>query len=269
MGFCWKPFGAEVHPTNRSRTLKHNLEAGKMRKQALLYFMITLTVSWSALASSSRMDDIHRIEDSAQIFQEIMGTPDHAIPQYLLDSAQCIAIVPSEMRFAFILGGNYGKGLVTCRSDKGWSAPVFLSISGGSVGFQAGGSSTDYILVFRGRRGLDKLFHDKFRIGGDASAAAGPVGRNAAAGTDIMLHAEILTYSRSRGVFAGVSLTGAVIKIDQTGNQSLYGANYASDDILDGKLGLPADANVLVQAVTKATRAPNSNPYSPATAKGH
>ena len=146
---------------------------------------------------------------------------------------------------------------------------MFLSISGGSFGFQAGGSSTDYILVFRGRRGLDKLFHDKFRIGGDVSAAAGPVGRNAAASTDILLHAEILTYSRSRGVFAGVSLTGAVVKVDQTGNTSLYGANYASDDILDGKLGLPTDASVLVQAVSKATRTGSYSASSAVPVKGH
>jgi lipid-binding SYLF domain-containing protein len=246
------------------------LEAGKMRKQALLYLMLTLGLTVSARASSSRMDDIHRVEDSAQIFQEIMDTPDRAIPQYLLDSAQCIAIIPSEMKFAFFLGGNYGKGLVTCRANKTWSAPVFLTISGGSVGFQFGGTSTDLILVFRGRRGLDKLLHDKFRIGGDVSAAAGPVGRNAAAATDILLRAEILTYSRSRGVFAGVSLTGAVVKIDQSGTRAMYDANYAPDDILDGKIPVPSDAVVLVKAVGKATRASELNSQNPASnSKGH
>lgn len=240
-----------------------------MRKQALLYIMMTLAFSFSARASSSRNDDIHRIEDSAQIFQEIMGTPDKAIPQYLLDSAQCIAIIPSEMKFAFFVGGNYGKGLVTCRGPKSWGAPVFLTLSGGSLGFQFGGSSTDLILVFRGRRGLDKLFHDKFRIGADVSAAAGPVGRSAQAGTDIELHAEILTYSRSRGVFAGISLSGAVVKPDNTGDDALYGPNVNKDDILDGKVGIPSDAMVLVQAVSKATHTPILGAPSPTvTAKG-
>ncbi len=237
-----------------------------MRKQALLCIVMTLALSWSARAGSNQIEDVHRVEDSAQIFQEIMGTPDRAIPQYLLDSAQCIAIIPSEMKFAFFLGANYGKGLVTCRNPNGWSSPVFLAISGGSLGFQFGGSSTDLILVFRGRRGLDKLLHDKFRIGGDVSAAAGPVGRNAAAATDIMLRAEILTYSRSRGVFAGVSLTGAVVKVDHTGNEAMYGGGYALEDILSGKVPTPSEVRVLVAAVTKATQSSNSNNPAPAVA---
>ncbi|MDR3674365.1 MAG: lipid-binding SYLF domain-containing protein [Acidobacteriota bacterium] len=227
-----------------------------MRKQAALYLLLTLALSLSARAGSTREDDIHRIQDSAQIFHEIMGTPDKAIPQDLLESAQCIAIIPSEMKFAFVVGGNYGKGLVTCRGVKSWSAPVFLTVSGGSLGFQIGGSSTDLILVFRGRRGLQKLLSDKFKIGGDASAAAGPVGRSAAAGTDVTLHAEILTYSRSRGVFAGISLSGAVVQPDDTGNAALYGRPANTEDILSGKTAIPPDAMVLVEAVSKATRTP-------------
>jgi SH3 domain-containing YSC84-like protein 1 len=225
-----------------------------MRKQATLYLMLTLALSLSARAGSTREDDIHRIQESAEIFREIMGTPDKAIPQDLLESAQCIAIIPSEMKFAFVVGGNYGKGLVTCRGVKSWSAPVFLAVSGGSLGFQIGGSSTDLILVFRGRRGLQKLLSDKFKIGGDASAAAGPVGRSAAAGTDVTLHAEILTYSRSRGVFAGISLSGAVVQPDDTGNAALYGGPANTEDILSGKTAIPPDAMVLVEAVSKATR---------------
>lgn len=227
-----------------------------MRKQATLYLMLTLALSLSARAGSTREDDIHRIQESAEIFHEIMGTPDKAIPQDLLESAQCIAIIPSEMKFAFVVGGNYGKGLVTCRGVKSWSAPVFLTVSGGSLGFQIGGSSTDLILVFRGRRGLQKLLSDKFKIGGDASAAAGPVGRSAAAGTDVTLHAEILTYSRSRGVFAGISLSGAVVQPDDTGNAALYGRPANTEDILSGKAAIPAEAMVLVEAVSKATRTP-------------
>jgi len=224
-----------------------------MRKRAILYLLMSLTLSLSARAVSTREDDIHRIEDAAQIFQEIMGTPDKAIPQELLHSAQCIAIIPGEMKFAFMVGGNYGKGLVTCRTANSWSTPFFLAVGGGSFGFQIGGSSTDLILVFLGRRGLTKLLSDKFKIGGDASAAAGPVGRSAAAGTDIMLHAEILTYSRSRGVFAGISLSGAVVQPDDTGNQALYGPGADRESILDGKVATPAEARVLVQAVSKAS----------------
>ncbi|HTS69895.1 MAG TPA: lipid-binding SYLF domain-containing protein, partial [Terriglobia bacterium] len=201
-----------------------------MLKRAALCLVITLVVCLSARASSSREDDVRRMQDAAQIFQEILAAPDKAIPQDLLDSAQCIAIIPSELKFAFVVGGNYGKGLVTCRGPKSWTAPLFLAVGGGSLGFQIGGSSTDFILVFRGRRGLQKLLSDKFRIGGDASAAAGPVGRSAAAGTDIALHAEILTYSRSRGAFAGISLNGAVVQPDDTGNEALYGHGVGKED---------------------------------------
>jgi lipid-binding SYLF domain-containing protein len=157
--------------------------------------------------------------------------------------------------------------LVTCRAPKSWSAPVFLTVSGGSVGFQIGGSSTDFILVFRGRRGLQKLLSDKFKIGGDLSAAAGPVGRSASAGTDIELQAEILTYSRSRGAFAGISLSGAIVQPDDTGNQALYGPTAKKENILDGKVAIPAEAMVLVQAVSKATRTPV--PASPAPVTGN
>jgi lipid-binding SYLF domain-containing protein len=137
-------------------------------------------------------------------------------------------------------------------------------VSGGSVGFQIGGSSTDFILVFRGRRGLQMLLSDKFRIGGDVSAAAGPVGRSASAGTDIAMHAEILTYSRSRGAFAGISLSGAVVQPDDTGNQAMYGQTANRENILDGKVAIPAEAMVLVQAVSRATRTPvPDNPPTP------
>ena len=227
-----------------------------MRRIATLYLVMTLAVSVLLRASSNRDDDVHRIEDSAQIFEEIMGAPDKSIPQSLLESAVCIAVIPAEKKLAFIVGANYGKGLVTCRAPKSWSGPVFLAISGGSVGFQIGGSSTDFILVFRGRRGLHKLLSDKFKIGGDITAAAGPVGRSAAAGTDVMLHAEILTYSRSRGVFAGISLSGAVVQPDDTGNQALYGAGASQQNILDGKTPVPKEAMVLLDAVSKATRTP-------------
>jgi len=239
-----------------------------MRKQATVYLIMAMAVSLSARASSTREDDIHRIEDSAEIFQEMLAAPDKAVPQELLESAECLAVIPSELKFAFFVGGNYGKGLVTCRSTKGWSAPLFITVGGGSLGFQIGGSSTDYILVFRGRRGLQRLLRDRFKIGGDVSGAAGPVGRSAAAGTDIALHAEILTYSRSRGAFAGVSLSGAVVQADDNGNQALYGSEANKESILEGKVPVPPEANVLMVAVSKATRTPlpaNPAPATPGT----
>jgi lipid-binding SYLF domain-containing protein len=241
-----------------------------MRKTASLYLMLTLALSLSARASSTREDDVHRIQDAAQIFEEMMNAPDKAIPSDLLHTAQCIAVIPSELKLAFLVGANYGKGLVTCRGPKSWTPPVFLTIGGGSFGFQIGGSATDFILVFNGRRGLRKLLSDKFKIGGDASAAAGPIGRSASAGTDIEMRAEILTYSRSRGVFAGISLSGALVQPDDNGNQALYGESGSKaniENILDGKVATPPEAMVLLQAVAKATRTPV--PVTPAAPSEH
>jgi SH3 domain-containing YSC84-like protein 1 len=150
------------------------------------------------------------------------------------------------------VGGKYGKGIVTCRTgNKTWSAPAFVMISGGSFGFQIGGSSTDLILVFRNRDGLKKLLSDKFKIGGDATAAAGPLGRSAEASTDLQLHAEILSYSRSRGIFAGVSLNGAVFEPDDDGDVSLYGQGIGPETILNGKVASPAEAAPLLAEISK------------------
>lgn len=225
-----------------------------MRLAVTLCLILTGVLCLPARAISTRQDDVHRVEESAAVFQEIMMTPDKAIPQELLESAECIAIIPAQKKLAFIVGGDYGKGLVTCRTDRSWSAPLFVTVTGGSVGFQIGGSSTDLILVFRGKRGLEKLLSDKFKIGGDATAAAGPVGRHAAASTDIALHAEILTYSRSRGAFAGISLNGAVVQPDDTGNEAMYGHGLIQENILTGKVAVPPEATPLVAAVEKGTR---------------
>jgi lipid-binding SYLF domain-containing protein len=225
-----------------------------MSKSAMFCLILTLVLCLPARADSSREDDIRRIQESAEVFQEIMNTPDKAIPQELLESAKCIAIIPAEKKFAFFVGGNYGKGVVTCRTAQGWSAPLFLAVGGGSFGFQWGGSSTDVILVFFGERGLNKLLGNKFQLGADATAAAGPVGRHAAAGTDITLHAEILTYSRSRGVFAGISLNGAVVQPDESGNEAMYGHAANRKDILSGKVAVPPQANVLVKSIEKGAR---------------
>ena len=222
-----------------------------MRKHVLLYLMITLALTFTAQARSDHSDDIHRIEDSAQIFQEIMQTPDKAIPQYLLDSAQCIAIIPSEMRLAFIVGANYGKGLVTCRGTKSWSAPVFLSISGGSFGFQIGGSSTDLIMLVMNEHGAKKLLESKFTLGAEGSVAAGPVGRTATAQTDAQMHADILSWSRSQGLFAGLALEGATLRQDLDDNAILYGKKLENRQIVTSGIRPPKAAGKLMTLLNK------------------
>ena len=216
-----------------------------MLKRVLIFSTLLLLAAQVAVASD-REDDVSRTRKAAQVFKEIMDTPDQAIPHELLQSAKCIAIIPGDVKFAFIFGGNYGRGVATCRTSNGWSAPMFIAIEGGSVGYQIGGSSTDLIMLFMNERALHSLLSDKFKLGADASVAAGPVGRKAAASTDLKMNAEILSYSRSKGVFAGVSLDGAVVQADKSGDQALYGDNVDRPDILDGKVPVPDSARILI-----------------------
>jgi len=218
-----------------------------MLKRLLMVAALGLLVTLPAFASSDREDDINRTHKAAQVFREIMNTPDQGVPQDLLESAKCIAIIPGDVKFAFIFGGSYGRGLATCRTGHGWSAPMFVAIDGGSVGYQIGGSSTDIVMLFMNDRALKSLLSDKFKLGADASVAAGPVGRSAAAGTDLKLTAEILSYSRSKGVFAGVSLDGAVMQADKSGDKSMYGRDVVRHEILDGTIAVPASARTLVR----------------------
>ncbi len=217
---------------------------------AVLLFSVVLTAR-----ADNRQDDISRIDASRRVFHEIMNVPDKAIPNDLLDKAECIAIVPSEVKFAFIFGGRYGKGLVTCRTRHGWSAPVFILVSGGSVGFQIGGSATDLVLLFMDRRGAISLLKNDFKIGAGATGAAGPVGRHVAASTDASMRAEILTYSRSRGIFAGVSLNGAVVKADKSADESLYGHELNREMALHGNVPVPAAARGLTDEIGRYTGA--------------
>ncbi len=226
-----------------------------MVQRTLLAIAIALTMALPIRADSKLNDDIERINNSTRVFHEIMGTPDKGIPQELLESAKCIAIIPAEKKFAFVAGGEYGKGLVTCRTAQGWSGPVFLTIGGGSFGLQIGGSSTDLVMIFRNRNGLDSLLSDKFKIGADATAAAGPVGRHVDAATDVKMNAEILTYSRSRGIFAGISLDGAVVEPDKSGNEAMYGTNARPKEILTGSIQVPKEAKTLVGEIARYARA--------------
>ena len=211
-----------------------------------------LTVSIAGLAlvlpalASDRSDDTGRIEKATQVFQEIMRAPDQGIPEELLEKTKCVAIIPGEEKAAFIFGGTYGKGLATCRTSHGWSAPMFVAVGGGSFGFQIGGSFTDVVMLFMNDHALQSLMSDKFKIGADATVAAGPVGRHASAATDAKLNAEILSYSRSKGAFAGISLDGAVVQADHSGDKAMYGSHVTRREILDGKIAVPKAASRLV-----------------------
>jgi lipid-binding SYLF domain-containing protein len=217
-----------------------------MLKRILAVTILIAIASLTAVASD-REDDVNRTQKAAQVFKEIMNTPDQGIPSNLLESAKCIAIIPGDKKFAFVFGGSYGRGIATCRTEHGWSAPMFVAIDGGSVGYQIGGSSTDLVMLFMNDHALQSLMSDKFKLGADASVAAGPVGRNAAASTDLKLNAEILSYSRSKGIFAGVSLDGAVMQADKSGDKAMYGDDVNRHEILDGKVAVPASARALVE----------------------
>jgi len=217
-----------------------------MLKRILAVTILIAIASLTAVASD-REDDANRTQKAAQVFKEIMNTPDQGIPSNLLESAKCIAIIPGDKKFAFVFGGSYGRGIATCRTEHGWSAPMFVAIDGGSVGYQIGGSSTDLVMLFMNDHALQSLMSDKFKLGADASVAAGPVGRNAAASTDLKLNAEILSYSRSKGIFAGVSLDGAVMQADKSGDKAMYGDDVNRHEILDGKVAVPASARALVE----------------------
>jgi lipid-binding SYLF domain-containing protein len=219
-----------------------------MVKRLLIYPVLLLAAAQIA-AASDRADDVARTQKAAQVLKEVMDAPDKGIPHDLLETAKCIAIIPGDKKFAFIFGGSYGRGVATCRTGHGWSAPMFIAIDGGSVGYQIGGSSTDIILLFMNDRALHSLLSDKFKLGVDASVAAGPVGRDAAASTDLKLNAEILSYSRTKGVFAGVSLDGAVVQVDKSGDQALYGDNVDTHGILDGEVRIPASARNLMHVL--------------------
>ena len=188
-----------------------------------------------------------RLKTSAEVLTEIMATPDKSIPQELLENSHCIVIVPGMMKGAFMVGGQYGRGFMLCRlpSGAGWSAPAGVKVEGGSFGFQIGGSETDVIMLVMNEKGAEKLLSSKFTLGADASVAAGPVGRSSSAATDLKMTAEILTYSRSRGVFAGIALDGATLRPDKEANAQLYGKELTNKEIVMGKTKAPAAASQL------------------------
>ncbi|MCX6620420.1 MAG: lipid-binding SYLF domain-containing protein [Acidobacteria bacterium] len=201
----------------------------------------------------AQADDVKRLNQATTVFSEVMGTPDKAIPQDLLDKAQCVVVAPGVKKAAFIVGGKYGRGFVSCRhtGGLGWSAPASVKVEGGSFGFQIGGSETDVIMLVMNERGMGRLLTSKFTLGGDASVAAGPVGRSASAETDAMLTAEILTWSRSRGLFAGISLAGATLRPDESTNQIIYGKTLDNRTILTTGIPIPPSAAGFVSLLNK------------------
>jgi SH3 domain-containing YSC84-like protein 1 len=197
--------------------------------------------------------DAERLGRAAAVLQEIMQAPDKAVPQELLDRAECMVVIPGVKKGAFVFGMEYGRGFFSCRSKggQGWSAPGAVRVEGGSFGFQIGGSETDVIMLVMNQRGADRLMSSQFTLGGDASAAAGPVGRSTTARTDAFMTAQILTWSRSRGVFAGLSLTGATLRQDQDSNKALYGRSLQNREIIRGDVPPPPSAKDLLVLLNK------------------
>jgi lipid-binding SYLF domain-containing protein len=214
---------------------------------------IALAVSALAFAADNQAKAVKHIDEAANVFTEINAAPDKGIPHDILEKAQCIGIVPSLKRAGFIVGGKYGKGVLVCRAGNGWSAPSNIRVEGGSLGFQIGAGETDLVFTVMNQDGMNKLMSDKFTVGGDASAMAGPVGRSAEAQTDAMMHAEILSWSRARGLFAGVSLEGSTLRPDKDENAALYGANTTQQEILSGKVKSPGAAQSLYTALNRYT----------------
>ena len=190
-------------------------------------------------------DPEKRVRVSGEVLNEILDAKDKGIPEDLLGKAECVGVIPNLKRAGFIVGAKYGKGVVVCRTDSGWSAPSTVIVEGGSVGFQIGAGETDLVFIVMNHRGMDHLMADKFTIGGDASVMAGPIGRTGEAQTDAMMNAEILSYSRSRGVFAGVSLEGATLRPDHKDNREMYGRDVTQREILTGATPRPAGADAL------------------------
>lgn len=216
-------------------------------------FIIVTALALTPLVMGMDKESAKRLDESAAVFSEVMGTPDKGIPQEMLEHAHCIVIVPGLKTAAFVFGAKYGKGYISCRNKgrAGWSAPGTVRIEGGSVGFQIGGSQTDLIMLVMNERGADKLLSSKFTLGAEGSVAAGPVGRTATAQTDAQMHAEILSWSRSQGVFAGVALEGATLRQDLDDNAVLYGKKLENRQIVTSRMRAPKSAAKLLRLLNK------------------
>ena len=221
-----------------------------MKKVMLLLAMLGLgTLCW---AGSAREDATERLENAANVVHEIMGMPEKGVPEEVLEHAKCVAVVPHMVKGGFVFGGKGGKGVATCRTANGWSAPAFITISGGNWGLQIGVEAVDLVMIIQNEKGMQKLLESNFHLGGDASAAAGPVGRHAEAGTDWKMDTEILTYSRAKGAFAGLTLEGASIRQDNDSRHAIYGHNVTTRALLLGKVSAPHVVEPFLAAIRGA-----------------
>lgn len=225
-------------------------------KHPLTVLALASAVSVTASAATGDKAQLdQRLDNAKNVINEIMQTPDKGIPDSIMSKAKCIAVIPSMKKGAFIVGAEYGQGVATCRTASGWSAPVFIRMAGGSFGFQIGGEGTDLILIAVNDKGMQDLLKDKFKIGGDASAAAGPVGRSAQASTDIKLSAELLAYSRSKGLLAGIDLNGTSVSANKDADSTFYGTQHTQHQILTGSVHVPSAAEPFIQTVAKYSNA--------------
>jgi SH3 domain-containing YSC84-like protein 1 len=218
-----------------------------------LNWKIVAVTALTVGAAMAQTDTDKRLNEASDVVKEIMSVPEKSIPQDLVNRAQCIVVVPGLKKGAFILGGKYGRGFASCRKEGnvGWSAPGGVKVEGGSVGFQIGGAETDVVMLVMNERGMKKLLTSKFTLGADASVAAGPLGRDTSAQTDALMQAEILTWSRQRGVFAGISLSGATLREDGDANTQLYGRKITNREIVTGGVGVPPSAVPFTTALNK------------------
>ena len=221
------------------------------------FVLLTLCL-FVALSSFAQKKEQQRLQESYTVLKEILATPDKGIPQDLMNKAECVVVYPSVKKAGFIVAGEYGRGAITCRSGADfrgpWSAPAMFALEGGGVGFQIGGEATDFVLLIMNEKGADSVMSSKVKLGADASVAAGPVGRTTSAETDVVMKAEILSWSRSRGLFGGVSLEGSTMRSDDGGNKSLYGKELSAKDIVrEGKVHTPDSGKPLIELLQKTS----------------
>ena len=223
----------------------------------LVIALLTLSLAPFAFAGSGVEDSTARLQSAGVVLHEIMAAPDKGIPEEVLNGAKCIAVVPDMAKGGFIVGGEHGRGVVTCRTAHGWSAPAFISIGGGNFGFQAGAQSVDLVMLFMNDKGVQGLLSSKFELSGEASAAAGPVGRHASAGTDWKMNTEALSYSRTKGLFAGVAVDGAKIQQDKDSTVAIYGKDVSFRKTMSGDVHAPASSEPFLAAVHAAVEKAN------------
>src|SRR5580693_4106158 len=219
---------------------------------SLLLMGLIGMVGTYAFAGSDREDTVERMQKSVDVLQSIMSTPDKGIPEEVLNGAKCIVVVPNLLKGGFVFGGKHGRGVASCRAAEGWSAPAFVSVGGGSWGLQIGIEGVDLVMLVMNDQGFQHLLSSKFELTGEGSVAAGPVGRHASAGTDWKMNTEMLTYSRSKGVFAGLTLEGAVVEQDNDSTHAIYGKHMMFRNILSGKVAAPRSADAFMKAVSEA-----------------